>query len=190
MINLKIMSFNVRGLGNNKKREMFNFIKMRGADILLTQETHCVKNKQNVWHNEWGGKMYFSDGSTNSKGVCIMLKKGLNVKVNRIEKDKEGRWLCCEIKTDDACYVIANVYAPNVDNLMFFQELFMTLCRYNSGNVIVGGDFNLVLDSAMDRVGSTQNNHLAKELLLMYLDEYFMTDIWRYQNPETKRYTW
>ena len=55
MEGIKIISLNVRGLaGMLKRRLIFNYY--RGStDILCLQETHCMKETEQVWINEWGG---------------------------------------------------------------------------------------------------------------------------------------
>ena len=48
---------------------------------------------------------------------------------------------------------LANLYAPNEDNLQFFEDIFNHLEVFKCEEIIVGGDFNLVLDLAGDKKG-------------------------------------
>ena len=54
---------------------------------------------------------------------------------------------------------MANIYAPNIDEPIFFLNLFLSL--YNlSGNYILAGDFNCTLDPVSDRSsGIDQSNN-------------------------------
>ena len=46
--------------------------------------------------------------------------------------------------------LLVNVYGPNKDNPAFYQSLFETVIRYKNHNVVIVGDWNLVLDSQLD----------------------------------------
>jgi exonuclease III len=69
--NLKIVSLNVRGLANLKKRRsIFNWCKRSYTDLILLQETHSTSDVETQWRHEWGGNIYFSHG-THNRGVYI-----------------------------------------------------------------------------------------------------------------------
>lgn len=51
--NCKVASFNVNGLRNeNKRREVFNYLKTAKIDIALLQETHSLEDDESVWTNK------------------------------------------------------------------------------------------------------------------------------------------
>ena len=67
MANLNIASFNVRGITDcAKRRKMFDFLRERGFDLILPQETHSTVKVERQWRNEWGGNVYYSHVSNNS----------------------------------------------------------------------------------------------------------------------------
>ena len=81
----KLMSFNVRGLRCSKKRHsIFRFIKRKCIDVCLVQEAHCTIKDENTWKNEWGGEVYYSHGGRDSRGVMILVKNGLDFKLNNV----------------------------------------------------------------------------------------------------------
>ena len=41
------------------------------SDIIFLQETHSKIETENQWEREWGGKMLFSHGSRNARGVAV-----------------------------------------------------------------------------------------------------------------------
>ena len=47
---------------------------------------------------------------------------------------------------------LANIYAPNKDNPAFF-DLFYHLSEFNCHDIVIVGDFNLVLDLEKDKRG-------------------------------------
>jgi exonuclease III len=70
-----IMSFNVRGIQNERKRRsIFRFIKRNTIDICLLQETYGTAIDENLWKNQWGGDIYFSHGAYNARGTMILVK--------------------------------------------------------------------------------------------------------------------
>ena len=84
-----MLSCNVRGLNDTKKRrQFFRYLKEKSVDIACIQETHAVKSKHRIWSAEWGGKIVFSDDSSRSKGVAILLKKELNCDLTKAKIKK------------------------------------------------------------------------------------------------------
>ena len=79
---LKIISLNVRGISNFKKRRtIFTWCRRKNADVIFLQETHSSKATEVQWKNEWGGKMLFSHGSPNSCGTAILINNKVNCTV-------------------------------------------------------------------------------------------------------------
>ena len=69
---LKLLSLNVRGLGNfRKRRATFTWLRKQKADLIFLQETHTTKNCESQWKKEWGSSIMFSHGSTNARGVAV-----------------------------------------------------------------------------------------------------------------------
>ena len=191
MDELTVISYNVRGLRDHTKRcEMFNYIREKGADIILLQETHCTKSRQTQWHNEWGGQIIFCNGTSNARGVCILARRGAEIQLKNIQKDNNGRYICCEVVQEKNKYLVVNSYAPNHDDPMFFADVIIRVESYDTGKLIMGGDFNLVMDVHQDRLGSEANHIEALGNIETFMQENYVTDVWRYNNPDKKRYTW
>ena len=66
-----------------------------------------------------------------------------------------------------------------------------TVKCYKNHNVVIMGDWNLVLDSPLDCYNYKHiNNRKAKEVVGNMILELELTDVWRENNPQCKRYTW
>ena len=118
----KIGSFNVRGLRDPKKRrQIFTFIKERNFDIMFLQETHALTTDEIFWRSQWSGEMYFSNGTHQSKGVAILVKKGAQIEIIKHQTDKMGRIVIIDTKTDSGEIRFINVYAPNEDSPQILQ---------------------------------------------------------------------
>ena len=89
-----------------------SWLKKYHNGIILLQETHCTTKYHETWRREGDGEIYFSDGSSNSRGVAILLPKGLDYKVKDHTTDTIGRWQTLIIEIDQQEFFIINNYAP------------------------------------------------------------------------------
>ena len=59
-------------------------------------------------------RFFFAHGSTHSRGVAILIRKGFDFKFKSSRSDEEGRYLILEASIQDANFLLVNSYAPNV----------------------------------------------------------------------------
>lgn len=120
MVQLKVTSFNVRGLRNEiKRRKIFNFLHEHKFDVIMLQETHSTRDDCRFWEAEWGGKIFFSHGSSAAKGTAILIRKNLNVLINHEHADADGRVVAVSFVFEEIEFCCASIYAPNVDDVNF-----------------------------------------------------------------------
>lgn len=113
---LNLLSLNARGLSNfRKRRTIFTWCRKRNSDIIFLQETHSTLSTQLKWKNEWGAELICSHGSSNSRGVAILIKKGLDCVIHSQIVDTSGRYIVVKAAIKDKMYVLVNIYAPNKD---------------------------------------------------------------------------
>ena len=87
--------------------------------------------------------------------------------------------------------MLVNVYGPDRDTPAFYEELTEMVKEYQNHNIIIVGDWNLVLDPQLDCYNYKHiNNPKAKESVENVTLELGLTDIWREANPDCQRYTW
>ena len=155
----KLTSLNVRGLSNFKKRRIiFSWCRKMKSDIVFLQETHSMQEVEKQWQREWGGKMLFSHGANNARGVMILVRNGFDFNVETVKIDKQGRFLVVKGKIQDVEYTVVNIYAPNKDACLrkFFDNLQRVLSDFgisNEDKVIIGSDFNCPLNPLLDKKG-------------------------------------
>ncbi len=194
---LAIMSFNANGLGDEAKRKAV-FSKLRRYNsIVFLQETHSVSDKEKEWNDEWGGKILFSHGSSNSKGAAILFPPHLDLNIEEDFRDCNGRIIGCKICIDNDELVLINIYAPTRDHqreqLAFLDELKQFITQYESEIIIAAGDYNLYMNKNLDKLDTMSNsgdNTDYRNELQSILETIGMVDIWRLLNPDTRRYTW
>ena len=191
-MNIKISSLNIRGMGDKlKRRETFNWLRAKNFHIYLLQEVHCSTNTTALWSSEWGYKSIFSCLSSARGGVAILFNNNFSFEILRIYSDTNGRFIICDIKTEDKCITLANLYAPNNDEPRFFQDFFHHVADFRCDHLIIGGDFNLVLDLNKDKKGGRNKTHTnSVKTLEKFIDELNLIDVWRVLNPDILRYTW
>lgn len=116
----------------------------------MLQEVHCSEITIPVWLAEWGYKTIFSCCTSAKGGVAILFNNTFDFQLERTHVDPNGRFIICDI-TVDKCVNIATLYAPNEDIPNFFSKFFDHLNDFECDHVIIGGDFNLVLNLDVDK---------------------------------------
>lgn len=111
MSSLKGISLNVNGLlADAKRRAIFARVRKENYDFVLLQETHASLEKEALWQAEWGGRIYFSNGRSNSRGVMTMFPRNSDFLISDSYSDDQGRLLVLQLKKDDCIYTLGNVY--------------------------------------------------------------------------------
>ena len=187
-----IFSLNCRGMGNkDKRRQVFHFHRKKSSSILFLQETHSTKSFEKYWLSEWGFKILFSHGSSDSRGTCILFKSIFDLEIVKYIADSNERFVIADIIADSKKFTLVNLYAPNEDKPEFFDEIFDTLKEFDCESIIIGSDFNCILNSDVDKQGGRLDSKPnSRARLLSYIENYDLSDIWRNLNPNTRRCTW
>ena len=196
MYDLVIGSLNVRGINDNIKRNaIFQWTRSKKFDIFFLQECYCSAEIEESWENEWGGKIKYSHGTKHSKGVMILFSKNLDYTILEEKIDQEGRYIILKLKINEEVFWCFNIYAPTVnkDKHTFFRTLSKVVNELDipeTENVIAGGDWNSIQNSQLDKVGGRET---IKSTVVNSMQEFItsvnLIDIWRLQNPDTRRYT-
>ena len=187
---LRLLSLNVEGISNfRKRRAVFTWSRKQKADVIFRQETHSTEEREKQWIKEWGSPIYFSHESSDSRGVAILLKRGIDIVVKKSFGDTCGRFIVLESKISDEEYILINVYAPNKDeqSVKFFHSLSNIMRKneyYDEDNIIIGGDFNCPLNPEMDK---KRWYLVPRQSVIDSIEEIQCTfsfhDIWRIQHP-------
>ena len=81
-------------------------------------------------------------GTSNSFGVAILVKKGVDCTIHSKTLNPLGRYVILKAEVNDKMYVLINVYAPNKDiNIINFLNNLLTTLRKKitfMKNVIIG----------------------------------------------------
>ena len=191
----KIISLNVRGLKNQRKRRsIFSYLKDQKCHCYFLQETYSEPKDELIWKSEWGGEMLFSHGTNRQKGVCILLNlSACNLSIESQFSDVDGRIVLANISFNSTKVSLCNIYAPNKLDLQlrFISTLNGFLCsNANISELILGGDWNVTLE-AIDKSGGIPWRPTAyRDQVLALSREFELVDILRVKNPNGKFYTY
>ena len=193
-LDIKCLSVNTRGLNKSVKRQsVFRWIHNPNVHFTFLQETHSWKLSADAWSAEWGGKVFFSHGTSNSKGVMILINQKLDCKVDKCILDNSGRFIILDVALEDAHIILVNIYAPNDLNqqVKFFKLVQHHLQDLSEEIVIIAGDFNCSL-SDKDKKGG---NPITKKASVIKEIEHLcscnnLIDIWFQLNPQLESFTW
>ena len=189
---VSIGTYNANGLGDRTKRqEVLKWIDNKNMDIVLLQETHSVVETETQWVRDWGGRILFNHGSSNSLGTAFLVKNR-KITVNSFKIIVQGRVSLLEFSQDGQSYCLVNVYAPNNDNTDYLETLlYETFGRNKDDLIILGGDWNTVLNNNLDKLGGnpTHSNKKCQQLLNTAMSELGLHDPFRLEHDQDRKYT-
>ena len=192
---LTIASFNMNGASRyEKQKDVFEFLRKRNFDIILLQETHMKSNSENYIRSLWGYNAFVCGTSSASKGVAILFKNTFEYKIHNILKDEIGGcYLILDISIFGDRFTIANIYGPSDrDNPDFFNHIFQIIEQIGNRQVMIGGDWNLILDPALDARNYRSHNPKpqSRRTVLDKIDQFDLVDVYRKVFPSKRAYSW
>ena len=128
-----------------------------------------------------------SHGSGNSRGVAILLKRGIDFSIR--SKILWGASLFLKQRSQTLpMYKKTFMHQTKTKKLttVFKKENLDT-----EENIIVGGDFNCPINPLIDiKGGLLTPRKLVVDSIECFLDNFDLIDIWRVKNPGIKSFTW
>ena len=158
-LNFKMLSLNVRGIRSfDKRKGIFHWLVNEKSDIIFLRETYSTLGVENVWKSQWRGDIFFSHGSEHSKGVMILFKEKFDYEIKIQREDEQRRFIIFKSGIQGQPIVLVNIYAPSKtkDQCTFFEGIQKELVELEldkNCDVIIGGDFNVILDADLDGTG-------------------------------------
>lgn len=192
----KVLTLNCKGLNNYiKAKHLINHLTKEKPNILFLQETHQKKSSCTLLKLRWFEHQYLVPGSSKSRGVAIALSKGMQVRDVNCLNDDQGRYLFVNCKLDDKPFTLASIYDPNSGQLGFLSIVLERLAEFQTGELIIGVDINMVANPFVDRSQtrkSVPRIHKGKEYyskVYNLLEKYGLVDIWHALYPSARQYT-
>ena len=191
-VDLKILTYNVQGIGGISKRtDMFDYLQNMNFDIYCLQETHFKDEDEILIRTHWNNDCFFSNFKSNARGVAILFNRNVEYKIHKHISDKDGNFIILDMTVHNQRFTLINLYGPNSDNPGFYIELFKKIEDVGNTEFIICGDFNLIVDPEKDCTNYKHvNNPKSREKLLEFIESNNIIDPLRENHPELKRYSW
>jgi exonuclease III len=94
MTQITITSCNVRGInGGNKRRDVLEYLRNMKSNIYCIQDIHCSLLQIPQFKQDWAGDMIISCGTSNSRGVAILINRNFEYKIMEIKRDTRGNYI-------------------------------------------------------------------------------------------------
>ena len=189
---IKICSSNCQGLGDHqKRRDVLQYLRQSKYSIICLQDTHFSKANERRIQQEWGYKAYFSSFDSKSRGVAIFLNNNFEFTIHNSFSDNSGNFLMLDIEISKKRMTIVNIYGPNKDDPVFYENLRNNVIKFNNNDVLIVGDWNLLLNPEIDGYNYKHvNNPKARYQVLRLMNDLNLFDVWREENQEEKKFTW
>ena len=167
-------------------------------DIILLQETRGEK-EESLWRKQFGRLGAFSFFQKNSRGVGALCSMKFGNPL--YFRDKNGRIAGCVASCTDKKIGFISAYAPNlngthnaqtsyIDFLINLEKIIDEVSK-KSDYLIVGGDFNLILDATLDAEKLNAKTYpIIVEELFELLGRTGLNDAYRFLYPEKQTYTY
>ena len=160
---LHTTTININRLNNDNKRMEFSQIQInKNFDIVFVQETQTKPDTISKMEKEWKGKFIWHSGPNfKNSGVAMLFAKHLKIDIIKTKTDCKGRIRKSFIQIENQLFQLINIYAPTnpKERLNFYKELPKIIEKRN--NTILAGDFNMLEDIFLDKLGgNTSNTHL------------------------------
>ena len=94
--------------------------------------------------------IYHANGCQKKARAAIFLLEKLDFQIKTIIRDEEGHYIIIKGSIHQEELTIVNIYASNVEELKYINQLITNISKLLDNNAIIIGDFNTPL-TTMDR---------------------------------------
>ena len=122
--------------------------------------------------------------------LIAIFNSNFEFKFHSFFNDQNGYMLILDIEIDEHRITFATIYGPNNDDPGFYESLKRKIVEIGNNDIIINGDFNLLLTPAIDGINYNIDNPNARITVLRMMSELNLYDVWREENLEKKVNTW
>ncbi|XP_051519659.1 uncharacterized protein LOC127421002 [Myxocyprinus asiaticus] len=188
---LSFLTWNIRGF-KRKTEEVMAEIEKHECHVAFIQETHINSTDKNVFASLDHWKPFFTKYKPKERGVAILIRKEI-VGKSKIwtRKDTTGCYIVVKCTIKGQLYTLVSVYVHQVDSRPL-KRLRMILENFAEGILLIGGDFNIALNTYLDRDSLTLNERhfMLKPTVEKFMTSFHLVDVWRRLNPIARQYTY
>ncbi len=178
MHTLNILSLNVNGLNSAVKRtRVLEYLHRKSISCALIQETHLKQSDVARFQNKYYKLAAFSSAQNKTKGVLILVNRKLNLTIEHLGSDEKGRFVFVRCKIYNNRLALVSIYGPNETDSAFLTQISKTLLEEIDCPLVVGGDFNAVINPALDKSQSDTTANPSSKLLNKFITELNLIDL-------------
>ena len=125
--------------------------------------------------------------------MSIILPRNIDVQILNKISDSNGCFILLHVIINNMELILANIYAPTKDKLKeqraFVNYVHDTLVNFIDKTMVIGGDWNIYIDSKKDKSGGIEEvkSESSKELSNI-IDQLGLIDIYRFLHPDGKQF--
>lgn len=127
-----------------------------------------------------------ANGPKKACGVLIAVKDSIPFNHIRTIPDSQGRYLILICELNRSTFTLVNLYALNNNQKNFLTPLLNEVAELMQGTLIIGGDFNTILNPDMDSTTPTRSPKQSIAPLSLLHELY---DAWRCLHGSEKDFT-
>lgn len=194
---LRFVSWNTMGIRYTKERSsklqlvLDELIRLK-ADVVFLQETHIGPQSYEALESIKGWRTFFTVHHPRSKGVAILIKNENTFNYICHDEDYSGGYIVLFCHLYGQLYTLVNVYNHKADRQMLYRLRDYLTAINTKGVLVVGGDFNTVLDPTFDRRPAA-NNTFHSSLRSIHLEDFTeslsLKDIFALMHPMEEGFT-
>ncbi len=83
--------------------------------------------------------------------MLILVNRKLNLTIEHLGSDEKGRFVFIRCKIYNDSLALVSIYGPNETDSAFLTQISKTLLEDIDCPLVVGGDFNAVINPALDK---------------------------------------
>ena len=174
----------------------FIIFKNKKQCIFFLSETFITEELVDCVRRDWDVPNYHTFGTPDvngaSKGVSIFVKKDIHFKFLNKKTSNDGRNLLINCTVDNNKFSYVVVYASRTKNerIAFFRDLELWLRDCELHTLIMGGDFNTIMNKRFDKKSCLPAEMESGKCLKEHVCNTFdLIDIWRHRNPNKTFFT-
>ena len=101
--------------------------------------------------------VFFSHGTSNSAGVCIMFGKEVDFQVHNSNINDEGRFIILDLTLYNQRITFVCLYGHNKEKHSLFSKILQIIVSFENTSIIMCGDLNVAQDINLDNYNIMRN---------------------------------
>lgn len=127
--------------------------------------------------------------ATRKREILIGFSNKVEWQEQRTIADREGQFLVTQGLIRNKLWTLTGIYGPQTKKAEFYKSLMKTLEELTEGNLMVMGDFNVVIGRLMDKSAHGSPHSEIPNVFQHWMRDKGLSDCWRLQNTQCRDYT-